>query len=129
METCFGKAEKMERKNTIKKKWSKLASLLVTVVKVDLPFNTITSATTIHTHFMNTLKYELTTCLKNKLLNACNSFILLSKLQEIVLNMKPVHNCTGFIFCTFHAFLHLKLNMTFTISLVSVLNICGYCTA
>ena len=47
----------------------------------------------------NTFMNELaTTCLKKKLLKLQFDVILARNVQ----NMRPVQNCTGFIFCTFH---------------------------
>ena len=52
----------------------------------------------------------LTPCLKKKMLKILLVDLLLSNstvtIAQNVQNMKPVQNCTDFIFCTFNAVIH-----------------------
>ena len=59
-------------------------------------------------HYTNFFKNKLTACLKDKLIEVHEIGIVLVTHVGNVQNMKPVEECPGFIFYTFHTDVHLK---------------------
>ena len=82
----------------------KIALSLVSVLLINWPFVYI-FVVEVNIHLTNILKNDLTKCFKKIFAcEVCDRFYFAVTIAGNVQNMKPVQNCTGFIFCKLHAY-------------------------